>query len=132
MDFTAFDTRKIDEYTKEAKEQWGNTAAYKEFEQKTKDYSNEKQGLIASGLMNIFAELGQMMDEAPESERVQAQVKKLQDYITENYYTCTKEILSGLGKMYGAGGEFTTNIDKAAGEGCAEFSAKAIEVYCGR
>ena len=132
MDFTAFDTRKIDEYTKEAKEQWGNTAAYKEFEQKTKDYSKEKQGLIANGLMNIFAELGQMMDEAPDSERVQAQVKKLQDYITENYYTCTKEILSGLGKMYGAGGEFTTNIDKAAGEGCAEFSAKAIEVYCGR
>ena len=132
MDFTAFDTRKIDEYTKEAKEQWGNTAAYKEFEEKTKGYSKEKQGFIANGLMDIFVEFGQMMNEAPDSEKVQSQVKKLQDYITDNYYNCTKDILSGLGKMYGAGGEFTANIDKAAGEGCAEFSSKAIEIYCSR
>lgn len=130
MDFTAFDTKKIDEYTKKAKEQWGNTDAYKEFEQKRKNHSKEEQALIGNGLMNIFVEIGQMMDEAPDSEKVQAQVKKLQEYITENYYKCTNEILSGLGKMYGAGGEFTANINKAAGDGCAEFSAKAIEKYC--
>ena len=66
----------------------------------------------------------------PADEKVQLQVKKLQEYITEHFYNCTKQILSGLGKMYAGGGEFTSNIDKAGGEGTAEFSAKAIEIYC--
>lgn len=130
MDFAAFDTRKIDEYTKQAKEQWGNTDAYKEFEVKNKNRTKEDQAVITKDLMNVFVQFGQMMGEAPESEKVQLQVKKLQEYITEHFYTCTKEILSGLGKMYGAGGEFTENINKAAGDGCAEFASKAIEIYC--
>lgn len=130
MDFKAFDTSKIDEYTKQAKQQWGDTDAYKEFEQKNKNRSKEDQAVITNGLMNLFVEFGRMMEEMPESDKVQSQVQKLQVYITEHFYQCTKEILSGLGKMYGSGGEFTENIDKAAGNGCAEFASKAIEIYC--
>lgn len=129
MDFTAFDTGKIDEYARQAKEKWGGTEAFVEFEEKSKDRSREEQTLISQGMMEIFAEFGKMMAESPESGIVQKQVEKLQNYITEHFYTCTKEILSGLGKMYGAGGEFTENIDKAGGKGCAEFCAKAIEIY---
>ncbi len=129
MDFTAFDTGKIDEYARQAKEKWGGTEAFAEFEEKSKDRSREEQTLISQGMMEIFAEFGKMMAETPESGIVQKQVEKLQNYITEHFYTCTKEILSGLGKMYGAGGEFTENIDKAGGKGCAEFCAKAIEIY---
>ena len=47
---------------------------------------------------------------------------------TENYYTCTDEILAGLGKMYVADERFKKNIDKY-GEGTAEFTANAIAVY---
>lgn len=130
MDFTVFDTGKIDEYARQAKEKWGGTDAYLEFEEKSKGRSREEQTLISEGMMGIFAEFGGMTDEAPESEKVQMQVRKLQDYITKHFYTCTKEILDGLGKMYGAGGEFTENIDKAGGKGCAGFCAKAIEIYC--
>lgn len=132
MDFTAFDTGKIDEYARQAKEKWGGTEAFVEFEEKSKDRSREEQTLISQGMMEIFAEFGKMMAESPESGIVQKQVEKLQNYITEHFYTCTKEILSGLGKMYGAGGEFTENIDKAGGKGCAEFCAKAIEIYTGK
>ena len=57
-------------------------------------------------------------------------VKKLQDYITEHMYTCTKKILSSLGKMYAGGGDFTKNIDSYGGEGTAEFTSQAIEIYC--
>ncbi|MDE7061911.1 MAG: MerR family transcriptional regulator, partial [Lachnospiraceae bacterium] len=85
MDFTAFDTKKIDEYTARAKEQWGNSDAYKEFEQKTTNRSIEEENLIAQGLMTIFVEFGDIMDSEPTSEKVQSQVKKLQDYITQNY-----------------------------------------------
>lgn len=130
MDFTAFDTKKIDEYTARAKEQWGNSDAYKEFEQKTKNRSTKEENAIAQELMTIFVEFGSMMDYSPTSEKVQSQVKKLRNYITHSYYNCTKEILAGLGKMYGSGGEFTENINREAGEGCAEFVSAAIAEYC--
>lgn len=129
MDFKAFDTAKIDEYSKKAKEQWGHTGAYREFEEKHGKRSNEETAVITEKFMDIFREFGTMMDKTPSDAAVQAQVKKLQDYITENFYTCTSEILSGLGKMYAGGGEFTENIDKAGGKGCAQFTAAAIEAY---
>ena len=130
MDFTVFDTKKIDEYSKRAKEQWGKTPEYKEFEEKSKDWTDEYQQGMIKDFMQIFVEFGEMKSMDPADEKVQLQVKKLQDYITEHFYNCTKEILSCLGKMYSGGGEFTENIDKAGGEGTAEFSAKAIEIYC--
>ena len=92
LDFKAFDSGKLDEYAKRAKEQWGNTPEYKEFEAKN---------------------------------------GKLQSFITEHFYKCSNEILSGLGKMYAGGGEFTENIDKMGGEGTAEFTHRAIQIYCG-
>lgn len=130
MDFTVFDTNKIDEYAKRAKEQWGKTDAYKEFEEKNKDLTDEDQQIMANELMQIFKEFGQMISQDSSDERIQMQVKKLQDYISEHFYNCTNEILMGLGKMYSGGGEFTENIDKAGGKGTAEFVTKAIEFYC--
>ena len=130
MDFKVFDTGKIDEYAERAKDQWGKTEAYQEYEQKAKNRSDDDQQTIIHNFMQIFTEFGQLMSLEPADEKVQLQVKKLQEYITEHFYNCTKQILSGLGKMYAGGGEFTSNIDKAGGEGTAEFSAKAIEIYC--
>ena len=132
MDFSAFDTRKIDEYSERAKEQWGKTEAYKEFEEKSKDRTKEDTKGIANGLMKMFVVFGAMKDKDPADAEVQEQVKKLQDYITKYYYKCTPQILAGLGRMYNGGGEFTENIDKAGGEGTAEFTAKAIEIYCSK
>jgi len=132
MDFTVFDTNKIDEYAKRAKEQWGKTEAYKEFEEKSKDLTDKDQQNVANELMQLFTEFGQMLSSDPSDEKVQLQVKKLQDYITEHFYNCTNEILLGLGKMYSGGGEFTKNIDRAGGPGTAEFVTKAIEFYCNR
>ncbi len=80
--------------------------------------------------MLLFAEFGKMKEEEVESDMVQLQVKKLQDFISEHYYQCTKEILAELGIMYASGGEFTENIDNYGGEGTAIFVSKAISVYC--
>ena len=130
LTFDAFDTRKIDEYARQAKASWGNTPAYKEYEEKSRGRTKEETIKIHQGMIDIFAEIGQIRDKDPASEEAQAMAKKLQDYITEHMYTCTKEILSGLGKMYAGGGDFTTNIDKIGGEGTAEFASQAIEIYC--
>ena len=130
LKFDAFDTKKIDEYAARAKASWGNTPAYKEFEEKSKGRTKEQDRDISLGMMDIFAEFGAIRTTDPASEEAQALVKKLQDYITENFYTCTDEILNGLGKMYSGGGEFTKNIDSYGGEGTAEFAHQAIEIYC--
>lgn len=129
--FDAFDTKKIDEYAAQAKASWGTTPAYKEFEEKSKGRSREEDQKIYQGMIDIFGEFGQIRDTDPASAEAQALVKKLQNYITEHMYTCTREILSGLGKMYAGGGDFTKNIDSYGGEGTAVFAARAIEIYCG-
>ncbi len=132
MSFKVFDTKKIDEYAKQAKQEWGQTTEYKEFEQKSVGRTKEKEGELATEFMKLFAEFGAIKEKNAESAEVQEQVKKLQDYITDNYYKCSDEVLFGLGQMYAAGGEFTTNIDKAGGEGTAKFVSEAIKVYCGK
>lgn len=130
LDFTAFDTKKIDEYTAQAKASWGSTPEYKEFEEKSKDRTSEEQQGLTNKMMNIFVEFGSIKGQSPESEEAQALVKKLQDFISEHFYTCSNKILGELGKMYGCGGDFTKNINQAGGDGTAEFAAAAIEFYC--
>ena len=119
------------DYKIEARERYGNTATYREHERKTKNYTKEKWAEANDGLMAIFAEFAVCKQNGAEADYTEAQalVAKLQAHITENYYTCTNEILSGLGKMYVADERFKKNIDKY-GEGTAEFAADAIEVYC--
>ena len=118
-------------YTTEARERYGNTAAYKEHEQKTKNYTKEKWAEANDGLIAIFAEFAACKQSGAgvDSNEALAIVAKLQAHITANYYTCTDEILAGLGKMYIADERFKKNIDKY-GEGTAEFAADAIEGYC--
>ena len=118
-------------YETEARSRWGATDAYHEHEQKTKNYTKEKWAEANDGLMAIFAEFAACKNSgmSADSDEAQALVGKLQTHITANYYTCTDEILAGLGKMYVADERFKKNIDKN-GEGTAEFAATAIEAYC--
>ena len=110
---------------------WGDTYAYREHEQKTKNYTKEKWAEANDGMMAIFAEFAACKDSGAsvDSNKAQALVVKLQAHITSNYYTCTDEILAGLGQMYVADKRFEKNIDKY-GKGTAEFASEAIEIYC--
>ncbi len=130
MDFSAFDRKKLDDYARQARESWGNTAAYREFEEKSYGRTPETEEHIAQGLIAIFAEMGKIRTADPADKQAQVLVKKLQGYITEHYYSCTKPVLLGLGQMYAAGGEFTENIDRVGGTGTAVFANQAIIIYC--
>ena len=114
----------------EARERWGATDAYREHEQKTKNYSKEKWTEANDGLMAIFAEFAALKNSgvSADSAEAQALVAKLQEHITANYYTCNDEILVGLGKMYVADERFKKNIDKN-GEGTAEYVSMVIRHY---
>ena len=117
-------------YEIEVLDRWGNTEAYNEHKQKTKNYTKEKWAEANDGLMAIFAEFAELKNRGSSADYADAMVlvKKLQAHITANYYTCTDEILAGLGKMYVADERFKQNINKC-GEGTAEFVAKGIEIY---
>ena len=118
------------QYAEEAKQRWGDTDTYKESEQKTAGYSDDKWDDVNAGLNAVFADFALIKDsETPESEAAQTLVKRLQDYITCNFYTCTNEILAGLGQMYTADERFKANIDKN-GTDTADFVSEAIKVYC--
>ena len=124
LNFKPFDKTQMDAYAAEAKAKWSKTEAYKEFENKKASQNSP------DAVMSHFAHLGSLRHLSPESAEVQAAVKNLQDFITANYYTCTRQILAGLGQMYVADERFKANIDRAGGKGTAEFAAKAIEIYC--
>ena len=130
MDFKAFDRSKLDEYSRRAKEQYGNTPEFQQMQEKSKNRTKDEETLMMDRFMLLFKEAGKIKDVDPASSEAQDMVKKIQGFITENMYTCTNEILRGLGKMYSGGGEFTENIDSWGGEGTAVFLDNAIRIYC--
>ena len=129
MDFTAFDTTEIEQYSNKAKEQWGSTEAYKEYAAKFSGRSKEDTSKVMKDFMEIFAKFGEIKDEEPSSAAALELVQNLKDFISANFYTCTDEILEGLGQGYVGGNDFTKNIDNAGGAGTAEFVNKAIQAY---
>lgn len=131
MDFSAFDRSKLDEYAGQAKARWGNSPQYKEFEKKAENRTKKEDQMLADQCMLIFQAFGEIRNTDPASREAQTLVDKLQNFFTRNFYNCTDEILSGLGKMYSGGGDFTKNIDEYGGEGTAAFVHKAIQIHCG-
>ena len=114
-------------YFEEAKKRWGDTVTWREFEERSVSADD-----AADGLIKLFAKLGKLKELPPESDKVQAAVKEIGQYITEHFYKCTDEIFAGLGEMYVADERFRENIDKAGGAGTAEFARNAIRAYCGK
>ena len=128
MNFDAFDKTELERYAAEVREKWGGTTAYQEYRQRG------VEGSVGdfSALSAQFAALGKLKALSPTAPEVQSAVRDLQQLITDRFYTCTPEILAGLGKMYVSDGRFRRSIDKAGGDGTAEFVSHAIRAYCGQ
>ncbi len=124
MDFKAFDRSAMDGYADEVRRRWGGTEAYAEYQRRgTADSETSRK------LMALIAGFGELKEFSPSAPRVKKKVVQLQSFITDNFYTCTDEILAGLGKMYAADERFRRNIDRAGGEGTAEFTSRAIATH---
>ena len=129
---SAFDNSKMERYMEQAKERWGKTEAWQEYEKKSAGRTAETERDLGEQLMDFFARFGALREQEPGSEAVQQTVAALQQFITDNYYTCTKEILRNLGQMYTMIGSMKDNIDARGGAGTAELAGAAIEIYCGK
>ena len=130
MTFNVFDKSEIEKYEAEVKAKWGNTKAYQEYQQKQTAQNKDNYSKLANELMTLFSELGKLKHLTPDTEEVQKKISALQNFITDHYYVCTNEILSGLGEMYVNDERFKNNIDQAGGKGTADFVKQAINVYC--
>lgn len=131
MDFTPFDTSKIDRYAAQAKATYGKTTEYQAFEEKSAGRTPEEEQKLHVRLMAIFAGFGQMRQLPPNAVPVQAKVRELQAFITQHFYPCSDQTLCGLGHLYAEGGQMTANIDKAGGPGTGAFACQAILACCG-
>ena len=120
----------FEKYNEEAQEKWENTDAYKEHVRKSKNYSKDDWNNLADEMNDIFSKFAECMQngETIDSSAVQNLVSMLKNHITKNYYTCTNEILSGLGQMYVCDEHFKNNIDKYA-KGTAIYVNKAINFF---
>ncbi len=132
MSFKAFDTTKINEYAAQAKASWGNTPEWEEYEMKREGRSAQAEAEMGAQLMELFVPFGAMAAQGanPASEEARSQAMAIQAFISEHFYVCSNEVFAQLGSAYGAGGEFTDNINAVAGPGAAEFAAEAIKLYC--
>lgn len=130
MNFDVFDKSEIKKYEAEVREKWGNTKAYQEYSQKDIAQNESNYSKITEELLTMFSELGGLRHLTPDTSEVQEKISALQKFITDNYYVCTDEILSGLGEMYVCDERFRNNIDKAGGDKTADFVRQAIAVYC--
>lgn len=116
-----------DSYRKEVEERWGETGAFKEYKKKNRSF--EQQTLANKRMMEIFAGIGELKNLSPDDRKVQGKIEELKNHITENYYTCTNDMLLSLGQMYVSDERFKQNIDRAGGTGTAEFTLEAIKKY---
>ena len=130
LDFTAFDTEKIDEYARQAKASYGQTPEYREYLQKSAGRTKAEERRLGEELMALLAEFGKMQELDPAREIPQAQVAKVKAFITEHMYTCSDGILQNLGRMYAGADSMRQNIDAAGGPGTAEYAHRAIEAWC--
>lgn len=129
MSFDGFDSKKMDEYSAQAKALYGKTDAYKEFSQKSANRTAQQEKNLGAQVMDFFARLGKMRPCTPACEETQAWAKELQEFFTENFYTCTPQILGSLAESYAGGGSMTENIDKVGGAGTGAFAKEVIEIY---
>lgn len=130
LDFSAFDTRKLDEYVQRAKDTWGHTPEYREFEHRSKGRSKADEQLLGDEMMQFFKRLGSLRTGAPDAPEAQEIAAGLQQFITQHFYACSDQIFLQLGQMYGGGGSFTENIDAVGGEGTGAFACEVIRHYC--
>lgn len=119
----------LNKFMLEVKEKWGNTNEYKEFEERSKNTTEEEMNQYGADFLKLFAELGALKDQDPASDEVQNKVAAIRTFITDHYYTCSKEVFKSLGLMYVEDERFKTNIDNAGGEGTAAFAKAAIDIY---
>jgi membrane-associated HD superfamily phosphohydrolase len=122
--FGSFDP---DKYSDETKEKYGHTNAYKQSQQKTKNYTKEDWANMALESDFIVQKFKNLMEKGidPESSEAKEAAEAHRQHITKWFYNCDYEIHSGLALMYISDERFKENYEKHA-RGLAQYIHDAI------
>ena len=127
--FKSFSIDHIEKYQNEVKKLYGNTNAYKEYQEKNKNYKTDDFKKIQQDMNKKLESIAIHMEKGIDSTEVQGALHEYREYITTNFYNCTIDIFRGLGELYITDTRFTKNIDSIK-YGLSEFLKKAIDFYC--
>ncbi|NLA76783.1 MAG: MerR family transcriptional regulator [Clostridiales bacterium] len=134
MNIEEFDKTQIEKtkekYADEARAKWGDTAAYKENEEKTGAYGKAEWSDAEAAAEKVYDMFIAAMNKglAPESEAALLAARSWQEYISKHFYECTDVILAGLADMYTGDERFTENINSRK-KGLAQFMSDSIKAY---
>lgn len=135
MSFTEFDMSEINahkkQYAEEVQQRWGASEAYAESQKKTGKYTADQWQSIQGEMATLFDGFAALRGTDPAAPAAASLVAQWQGCISKHFYSCTNEILAGLGQMYAGDDRFAKNIDKH-GQGTAQFMSDAIAAYCAK
>lgn len=133
--FNAFDNSEVialqEQYYEEVLSRWGNTKEFEQFNEKNKKMKVNEWGELEEKVKEIFTEMASYINDSPSKPEVQKLIARWQEFITENFYDCSNEILRCLGEMY-VGDERFTKFFNSIHDNLAEFVNEAIKVYCNK
>lgn len=126
--FASFTDGQIEQYKGEIKAKWGNTNAYKQSVDRTKQWTKEDFERIKDEGQAITLSLSKLMDKGVASAEVQEQIERHFQHINQ-FYDCSYEMYRALGNMYSEDQRFADNYNTVAPH-LAEFTRDAIAYYC--
>ena len=127
--FSAFDMEKLDETASRVADTWQDTPAMREFKARDAKRTDADRQADGQAFTELIASFGSHPTD-PACSEAQAMVQRLRDFISGHFYDCDLTILRGLADLYDGSGEFTQNIDQLAGQGAADWLARAVRTYC--
>lgn len=124
--FNGFKKEDLNKYENQAIEKYG-----KETIEDSKKRQSGKEDVVAEQFNEVFRSMAEYKKDgiSIEESKVQSRVEDLYNHMNQYAFDCSVEVFSYIGKGYVHNPEFKSNIDKF-GEGVAEYTSKAIEVYC--
>ncbi|HMR01590.1 MAG TPA: MerR family transcriptional regulator [Candidatus Gracilibacteria bacterium] len=128
--YDGLSTKKLEEYQEEAKLRWGKTDAWKQSQERLKNWSKDDMKRIQEEGKAILAKIADVMDKGPRDEGVQKLVEEYLQHMNR-FYDCSKMMFRNLGTMYSEDERFAAYYEKIA-PGLAAFMTEAIHMYCDR
>ncbi len=126
--YDSFSEDQMNQYKEEAKARWGNTDAWKQSQERTKNWTKEDYARVRAGGESLMHEIAANMNKGATSKDVQNLIDKHYNAL-RTFYEPNLELYRGLADMYVADPRFAAYFQKFH-KNLPEFMQGAMHVYC--
>lgn len=117
----------IEEYKKEAQDRWGNTDAFKQSQERTKNWTKAEYARIQKEADRLLKHLVTIMNKGVSDPDVQADIETHYQGM-QQFYDCSYDIYRGLARLYVEDPRFTAYYTKYHPD-LAQFMCDAMTYY---